>query len=87
MRIAKILQELVGRTPLVQLNAFLQAEGCLARIVVKLEGMNPSASGKDRIGINMINVAERDGLITPGKTLLWNRLLETPECSGNGSCR
>ncbi|MGD1804240.1 cysteine synthase A [Dapis sp. BLCC M126] len=70
MRIAHNITELVGRTPLVQLNRIPQAEGCLAKIVVKLEGMNPAASVKDRIGVNMINVAEREGLITPGKTTL-----------------
>lgn len=70
MRIAHNITELVGRTPLVQLNRIPQSEGCLARIVVKLEGMNPAASVKDRIGVNMVNTAEAEGLITPGKTVL-----------------
>lgn len=70
MRIAYNITELVGRTPLVQLNRIPQSEGCLAKIVVKLEGMNPAASVKDRIGVNMINIAEQEGLITPGKTVL-----------------
>ncbi|MBD1832352.1 cysteine synthase A [Cyanobacteria bacterium FACHB-472] len=70
MRIAQNITELVGRTPLVQLNRIPQSEGCLARIVMKLEGMNPAASVKDRIGASMINVAEQQGLIHPGKTIL-----------------
>ncbi|MEL6163658.1 MAG: cysteine synthase A [Cyanobacteria bacterium J06641_2] len=70
MRIARNITELVGRTPLVQLNRIPQAEGCVGNIVMKLESMNPAASVKDRIGTNMINAAEKEGLITPGKTLL-----------------
>jgi cysteine synthase A len=70
MKIAHDITDLVGNTPLVQLNRIPAAEDCLARIVVKLEGMNPAASVKDRIGTNMINEAEAVGAILPGKTIL-----------------
>jgi cysteine synthase len=70
MHVAHDITELIGRTPLVQLNRIPQSEGCVAQILVKLEGMNPAASVKDRIGANMIRVAEEQGFIQAGKTIL-----------------
>lgn len=70
MKIAQDVTALIGRTPLVRLNRIPQAEGSLAEIVLKLEGMNPAASVKDRIGISMIQSAEAAGLINPETTIL-----------------
>jgi len=61
MKIANDVTELVGNTPLVKLNR-LNKDG-FAQVVLKLEYFNPSHSVKDRIGVAMIDAAERDGLI------------------------
>jgi cysteine synthase len=68
MKIYDNATQLIGNTPLVRLNRV--AEGVGAQIVCKLEYLNPGLSVKDRIGVNMIEAAEKAGLITPGKTVI-----------------
>ena len=70
MPIAPDITALVGRTPLVRLNRLPQAFDCKAEILAKLESFNPTASVKDRIAGAMVEAAERDGTIEPGRTVL-----------------
>jgi cysteine synthase A len=68
MKRAVSVTELIGRTPLVRLNRISDETG--AEVLGKLESFNPGGSVKDRIGLAMIEAAERDGLITPGRTTI-----------------
>src|ERR671915_1494674 len=59
---------LIGRTPLVRLNRMVQ--GIEATVLAKMESLNPGYSVKDRIGISMVEAAEREGTLTPGGTIV-----------------
>ena len=69
-RIATGLSELIGRTPLMELQGYERAVGAPARIVAKLECFNPAGSAKDRIGLAMIEDAEQRGLLQPGAVII-----------------
>ena len=70
MNIADNITCLVGNTPLVKLNRIRDHFNCYPEIIAKLESFNPSSSVKDRIAYSMLVTAEKDGLISPGKTTL-----------------
>lgn len=67
-KIANTVLGLIGNTPLVRLNHV--TDGIACEVVAKLENMNPGYSIKDRIGIRLIEAAERDGLLKPGGTIV-----------------
>src|SRR5512136_1084680 len=67
-KIANDVTELVGNTPLVRLNRL--AEGLNGTVVAKLESFNPLSSVKDRIGLGMMDAAEKAGLIRNGSVIV-----------------
>lgn len=69
-RIYKSVEELIGRTPLMEIRNIEKEEGLEARVLVKLEYLNPAGSVKDRIARNMIQDAEEKGLLKTGATII-----------------
>jgi len=69
-RLYQNITETIGNTPLVRLNRLSKEHGAVADVYLKLEFFNPLGSVKDRIGLSMIEAAEKAGRITPGKTTL-----------------
>jgi cystathionine beta-synthase len=68
MRIAQHISELIGNTPLVQLNSVVPPGS--GRVVAKVEYLNPGLSSKDRIAVKMIDAAEASGELKPGGTIV-----------------
>ena len=69
-KIVKQLTELIGHTPLVELNKFSESKGIQTPIIAKVEYFNPGGSVKDRIALAMIEDAEKRGVLQPGATII-----------------
>lgn len=69
-KIAKKLTELIGNTPLLELNKFSSLKGLEQPIIAKIEPFNPGGSVKDRVALAMIEDAEDKGLLKPGATII-----------------
>lgn len=69
-KIVKQLTELIGHTPLVELNKFSESKGIQTPIIAKVEYFNPGGSVKDRIALAMIEDAEKHGVLQPGATII-----------------
>ena len=69
-RIFSSVEELIGRTPMIELKRIEEAEGLSARLLAKLEKYNPGGSVKDRVALNMIKEAEDAGLLKKGSVII-----------------
>lgn len=70
MKIAKDLTQLIGSTPLLEVQRLAAAESLKARVLVKLESFNPGGSVKDRVALAMVEAAEAAGTLKPGATII-----------------
>ncbi len=70
MKIAKDLTQLIGNTPLLEVERLAAAEGLKARLLVKLESFNPGGSVKDRVAMAMVEAAEAAATLKPGATII-----------------
>lgn len=70
MSVYTSVEELIGRTPLLELGHIQQKLGLKARILAKLEGFNPGGSAKDRVAKAMLDAAEQAGLVQPGALII-----------------
>ena len=64
------VSQLIGKTPLLELCNIEKKDGLSVRLLAKVEGMNPAGSAKDRVGLAMIEDAEKKGLLQPGSTII-----------------
>ncbi len=69
-RIYKNITELIGNTPMLELSGLAKSRGLVADVFAKLESFNPAGSVKDRVGLAMINKAERDGVLNPDTVII-----------------
>ena len=69
-KITKQLTELIGNTPLLELNKFSENKGLSTPLIAKIEFFNPGGSVKDRIALAMIEDAEKKGILKPGATII-----------------
>lgn len=69
-KIASKLTDLIGNTPLLQVNSFMKSKNAQANIIAKLEYFNPLGSVKDRIAFAMIEAAEKEGKLKPGALII-----------------
>lgn len=69
-KIAKQMTDLIGKTPLVELNKYSAFRGLKTPLVAKVEFFNPGGSVKDRIALGMVEAAEKDGTLKPGATII-----------------